>query len=233
MSDTPRNDIYEQKGGRLNVKNSRKFLELISGTDKDTYEKLMIFGKKNLNQKATDIPFMDQEMIINFAIVKTINGYDPEAGTNVLTYFTNKLRGEVSDYRNKRDSMLNKVHKLANSGEEDYSKSFDKESQTTTFEKVELETPEEKMISEDIYRRKMQAFRMAFSGIPLFSQNILNQIVISKQKLYELAERENVSVAEISRIRNHALSLIFARVLRSNHLNEDEKDEIRKEHNLI
>jgi len=229
-----REEIYEQSStGRLNIKNSRKFLELLSGTDRDSYEKLMIFGKKNLAQKATDIPFQDQEMIINFAIVKTMRGYDPKAGTNLLTYFTNKLRGEVSDYRNKRTSMLNKVHKLANSGEQTYAKTFDKETQTSSFEAIDTETPEDKLIADDIYRRKLQAFRMAFSGIPQYSQNILNRIVISKEKLYELAEKEGVSVQEISRIRNHALSLIFVRVLRSNHLDEEEKEEIKREHNLI
>jgi len=227
-----REDIYEGKNGRLNVKNSNRFLELLSGTDSDSYEKLLLYGKKNLSQKAPDIPFGDQSLVVNFAIVKTMRGYKSEEGTNLLTYYTSKLRGEVSDYRNKRASMTNKIHKLANSGEEDYSKTFDKESQTSTLEKIDLESTEDKMIADDIYRRKMQAFRMAFSGIPLYSQNILNRIVISKMKLQDLAAEESVSVAEISRIRNHALSLIFKRVLRSNHLDEEEKNEIRREHNL-
>ncbi len=227
------NEIYEiTSSGRLNIKNSKKFLILLSGTNKDLYEKLLIFGKKNLNQKAGDIPFPDQEMIINFAIVKSMQGFDSEAGTNLLTYFTSKLRGEVSDYRNKRASMLNKVHKLANSGEEDYAKSFDKETQTTTFEKVDNESLEDKLLANDIYKRKLQAFRMAFSGLPLYSQNILNRIVSSRENLSELAQSERVSVQEISKIRNYALSLILVRVLRSNHLDEDEKLEIMKEHEL-
>jgi DNA-directed RNA polymerase specialized sigma subunit len=232
MSEKKEKVFEVSTSGRLNINNTKKFLEMLSGADPEVYEKLMIYGKKNLNQRATDIPFIDQEMIINFAIVKTMNSYDASAGANFLTYFTNKLRGEVSDYRNKRDSMTNKIHKLANSGTEEYAKSFDKESQTTTLERVDNETPEEKLMAQDIYRRKLQAFRMAFSGIPLYSQNILNKIVISKQKLYELAEQEGVSVQEISRVRNNALSLIFVRVLRSNHLDEEEKAEIRKEHDL-
>jgi len=113
-----------------------------------------------------------------------------------------------------------------------YLKSFDKDAQETTLEKVDLETPENKLLADDIYRRKIQAFRMAFSGLPLYSQNILNRIVSSREKLYELAESEGVSIQEISKIRNYALSLILVRVLRSNHLDDEEKEEIIREHNI-
>jgi hypothetical protein len=36
----------------------------------------------------------------------------------------------------------------------------------------------------------------------------------------------------LSKIRNYALSLILKRVLRSNHLTEDEKEEVKQEHGI-
>ena len=221
------------KGGKLLIKDSKQFLNMISGGNTDAYNKLMIYGKKQINQNYPDIPFEEQETIVGFAVAKTLNSFDQSAGTNILTYFTSKLRGEISDYRNKRQSMLNKIHKLANSGEENYLFNYDKEDGVSSIEKVELETPEDKLLEEEVYYRMIQAFRMAFSGIPLYSQYILNQLVTNNIKLSELADRENKTVQELSRIRNYALSLVFARVLRSNHLNDEEKEEIKKEHGLI
>lgn len=234
MSTEVQEEVYSiKKDGRLNINNSKKFLELLSGTDKDSYEKLVVFGKKMMAQRAADIPFMDQTLVINWAIMKTISGYDAENGANLLTYYTDKLRGEISDYRNKRDSMTSKVHKLAHSEADSYVKTFDKDTNENSFEKITDETPEEIMIAEDIYKRKMQAFRMAYSGIPLYSQYLLNQIVESKLKVQEIAALEGKSVMEINRLRNFALSLILNRVLRSNHLDEEEKDEIKREHGLV
>ena len=231
LSKEERKEIYEGKGNRLNVKNSQKFLTLLSGTDSDSYQKLYKLGAKQL-QTATDIPHMDRPMIINFAIVKAINGYDPSSGANILTYFTSKIRGEVSDYRNKRNSMANKITKLAFSGEKEYATSFDKDSKEVSMEEVTSETPEDILISEDIYRRKIQAFRMAYSGIPLLSQNILTRIVDGRESLAEVASKEGLSVPEITKLRNYALSLILVRVLRSKHLDEEEKIEVIKEHNI-
>ena len=227
-----REEIYEErKNGRLNVKNSQAFLTLLSGADKDSYDKLFKLGLKQL-QTASDIPHLDRPMIINFAIVKTLNGFDNTAGANILTYFTSKVRGEVSDYRNKRDSLGRKISKLALSGEKDYAVSFDNDTQETTIQEVTMETPEDILVAEDIYRRKLQAFRMAFSGIPLFSQNILTRIVDDKETLAELAQKEQISIQEITKLRNYALSLILSRVLRSKHLDEEEKEEIKRDHNI-
>jgi RNA polymerase sigma factor (sigma-70 family) len=221
------------KNGNLKINDNLQFLKLLSGVKQDHYNKLVTYGKKILNKTATDIPYEDQLMIVNMAIVKAMSSFDPEAGANLLTYFSMKIKGEVSDYRAKKQSMINKVHKLAHSMEGSFLKSFDKESGETKLEVIEEELIEDTVVAEDIYHRKLQAFRMAFSGIPLYSQSILNRIVLNGETLEQIAQKEGKTTVEIVEIRNQALSLIFARVLRSNHLEEDEKEEIKREHDLV
>lgn len=224
---------YEvSSSGRLKINDSSKFLQLLSETDNDTYHKLKAYGKKTLNAKATDIPFGDQDAIINWAIVKARQGFDPDAGTNFLTYFSDKIRGEISDFRNKKISMTKKIHKMVNENESEYVYDFNSETKQNEIDHITEETPETMLLAEDIYRRKLQAFRMAYSGIPKYSQYILNQIIDDARKIEEISSQENISEKELTRIRNHALSLILSRVLRSNHLTEDEKEEIKKEHGL-
>lgn len=229
-------EIYRTTtSGKLYVKDNLKFLELLSGADKDVYTKLKLYGRKILTNKAQDLPFGDQDMIINWAIVKLMQGFDNEAGANLLTYFNSKLQGEISDFRNKRDSLTRKVHKMINEANETegYVYSFNSDTQSNEIDKVTEETPETLMISEDVYYRKLQAFRMAFSGIPKYSQYILNSVVESPLTLAELSEQENISTIELTKIRNYALSLILSRVLRSNHLTDEEKQEIKDEHGLM
>jgi hypothetical protein len=229
-------EIYRTTtSGKLYVKDNLKFLELLSGADKDVYTKLKLYGRKILTNKAQDLPFGDQDMIINWAIVKLMQGFDNEAGANLLTYFNSKLQGEISDFRNKRDSLTRKVHKMINEANEveGYVYSFNSDTQSNEIDKVTEETPETIMISEDVYYRKLQAFRMAFSGIPKYSQYILNAVVESPLTLEELSEQENISAIELTKIRNYALSLILSRVLRSNHLTDEEKQEIKDEHGLM
>ena len=220
--------------GRLLVKDNKKFIELLSGApSSEHYQKVEIYGKKQLEKLASDIPMKDKEAIINMALFKSFQSFDVDAGANFLTYFSSKLRGEVSDYRNKRDSMLNKVHKMVNEERDSYKNVYNGEKEQNDLEKVTNDTPETIMMAEDIYRRKMQAFRMAYSGIPLYSQYILTRIISAKEKLELIALNEGMTVAEITKLRNFALSLILSRVLRSKHLDEEEKDEIKAEHGLI
>lgn len=217
--------------GRLHIKDNKKFLELLSGTNTDSYQKLKAYGIKNLTKIATDIPFGDQEMIINWAIVKMMQSYNEDAGANLLTYFNIKLKGEISDYRAKRDSMTRKVHKIINEpiDGESIIYQYNHESEHNDIEYITEDNPDSILISADIYYRKTQAFRMAYSGIPKYSQMILNTIVMSSLTLEEIAERESLDKEEITKIRNFALSLILSRVLRSNHLTEEEKEEIKSE----
>lgn len=219
--------------GKLHIKDNKKFIELISGApSSEHYKKIEIYGKKQLEKLASDIPMKDKELIINMSLFKSLQSFDDDAGANFLTYFSSKLRGEVSDYRNKRDSMMNKIHKMVNEEKESYKNVFNPDTEENKLEKITEETPETILFAEDIYRRKIQAFRMAYSGIPLYSQYVLNRIVDLKEKLDYIAMQEGMSVAELTKLRNYALSLILSRVLRSKHLDDEEKEEIKREHGL-
>jgi len=229
--------IYKQKGEKLFVKDNKKFLALLSGTDIKSHDKLSAYAKKIICTKAVDIPHGDHKAIANWAIVKAMQSFDHGAGANFLTYLTSKIRGEISDYRSKRDSMLRKVHKMVSyedsvDNNESFTYSYDQDTEVNSVDKVTTETPETILFSDDIYYRKVQAFRMAFSGIPAYSQYILNRLVDSNLSLKNVAEQEKKTSKEITRIRNYSLSLILNRVLRSNHLTEDEKEELKKEHGI-
>jgi DNA-directed RNA polymerase specialized sigma subunit len=229
--------VYQtNKRGHLQIKDSNKFLELLSGTNSDAFNKIKIYAKKNLALKAQDVPLQDQDSIIHWALVKTMQSFDSTMNVNLLTYFSIKLKGELSDYRNKRDSMTRKVHKMINepgdSNNSEYVYTYDKDSDANTLEGITNETGETKLIADDIYRRKLQAFRMSFSQLPRYTQQILNSIVLTKSTLENIAEKEELSYTDLIKIRNHGLSLILTKVLRSHHLTDDEKDEIKKEHDL-
>lgn len=238
LRDTTESVAYNTKAGKLVIKDNKKFLALLSGAeDAESYEKILTYAKKIISSQGSDIPYGEHKSIASWAILKATQSFDDTAGANFLTYLTSKIRGEISDYRNKKNSMIRKVHKLINHEHESQDKEhfayeYNKETEKNDLIKITEETPESQMHEEDVYYRKMQAFRMAFSGIPAYSQYILNRLVDSNLRLKALAEEEGVDVQEIARIRNYSLSIILNRVLRSNHLTDDEKDEVKKEHNI-
>lgn len=233
------NEIYATNStGRLQIKNSLEFIKLLSGAEKTHYQALFKYAKKVLNKKADDIPHKEQSILIDWAIVKLMIGFDNDSGANLLTYFTYKLDGEISEYRNKRDSMTKKIHKMVNEASsmnegESHVYVYNQETGQNELDKITEETPETVMLAEDIYYRKLQAFRMAYSGIPKLSQQILNECVSSDYTMEELAAVKNMTKMQLEKIRNNSLSLILSRVLRSNHLTEEEKQEIKEEHGLV
>jgi len=225
-------NVLEIKG-RLKIKDDSKFLEALSGApDPKLYAQVERYAKKILELKAKDIPMGDKVSIISMSIFKAFKGFNPDGGAKFQTYLTSKLRGEVTDYRVKRDSMNKKVNKMLNEERDEYTYNITELQDENTLTKVTNETPETEMLAEDMYRRKIQAFRMSYSAIPSYSQYILNTIVEDRTSLQKIAFNEGVSEDKIKLIRNAALSLILSGVLRSNHLDDDEKAEVRREHGL-
>ena len=216
---------YQEKSGKLRIKDSVGFLKLLSGADENSYRKLEEYAKKILNKKAPDIPQRDQPLIINMAITLAFSQFDENANTNFLSYFYSKLRGEISSYRAKKKSMIDKVNRLANSGQINFQTSFDEKSGQNKIEEVDLNT-EEQAIAEDLYKREVTAFRMAFGSIPLYYQYILNLIAQTGITRKTISEMEDIEPAKVDKIINTALSLILTKVLRSNHLDEEEKKQI-------
>jgi len=236
------NTTFEEnkKTGRLTITNSEEFIKILSlesedSTEKESmehYEAMKKYGFKQLHNIATDIPFNEYEFIINFAIAKTIKDFDPQFNTNLLSFFWDKLRGELSAYRSKRDRLQDKVNKLIkNDDGVDYIYQKEKGSDENFVIPIDEMTMEEKHVQEDLYFRQMKALKMAFSGIPRELQLILHEVGNGK-KIREIANILNTSTFEVSRKRNQGLSLILQRVMRSKHLTEEEKTEIANLHDI-
>ena len=64
----------------------------IGGYDtEDYYKDLYVYGMKQMQSLGTsDISAFEKENIVNFSMAKALNTYDPECGTNILTYFYSK-----------------------------------------------------------------------------------------------------------------------------------------------
>lgn len=226
-------EIFTNKG-KLSIKDSKAFINMLydqGGEDIEFYNILKNYAYKQKSKMASEIPTGEFEHIMNMAIVASIKDFKPEKKAELQSYFWSKLRGEISSYRAKRDSLQKKV--LAsineNNGDSVYVYQKTNEGEENTLESVEVELMDEKIEREDKYFRQMKAFKMAFGGIPRILQIILTEIGNNK-KISEVAYFLNLPVADVSQKRNYALSLILQRIMRSNHLNENEKKDLAEMH---
>ena len=236
-------------GGRLKINNSTEFLKMLSGIDPEAHEKLSTYGMKVITRFASDIPWGDRESLLNMSITKAMNSFDSGAGANILTYFTMKVRAEIKDYKDKRESMHKKIMNTIDNRDENTEFCIQGKEGESYLEPVDMRSEEDKLLGDDFYKRQITAFKMAFSGIPLLSQNILTRSSSTRESMdqiaYELYSHHINNVSEeyraevqakwkkeVVRLRNQALALVFERVLRSNHLTNDEKEGILAEHNL-
>jgi len=226
------------KEGKLTIKDSETFISMLHGdteVNNKNYKILTDFAFKQKNRLAPEIPVYDYQYIINFAIVKSINGFEEKKGAKLQSYFWIKLRGEISAYRSKANSLQKKVlAAMENIGENSnieyaYQKGNGANNEENSLEAIDLESTEDKIIKEDKYRRQIKAFKMAFSGIPRELQIILNEIGKGK-KIKAIAVLLDISDIEVSQKRNYGLSLILQRVMRSKHISEEEKEEVAELH---
>jgi len=240
---------YREKSGNLKIKDDKKFIQLIMLNDEDAYKALEIYAKKILKDSYPDVPYEKYDDIILIAIAKALHSYDPSKGAGILTYLTSKIRGEVSDWKYRKNADERKIIKEVNEHRDNYMFQSTKERDEVQIVHLSEKTPGEKLIEEDIYARQLKAFRMAYSQLPLFSQYVLNRLIMEqgeefinkdgkKRKKREnyvaasLAEELNLSVRAILNIRNNALSLILKKVLRSSYLTDDEKEKIKELHGI-
>lgn len=241
---------YREDTGNLKIKDDKKFIKLIMLNDEDAYKALEIYAKKILKDSYPDVPYEKYDDIVLIAIAKALHGYNPDKGAGILTYLTSKIRGEVSDWRYQKNADERKVIKEVNNNRDNYMFQSTKDSNEITVLQVTNETPEEKIIEEDIYTRQLKAFRMAYSQLPMFLQYILNRLVMEhgdeyideekgkvrkKKENYiteVLAKELNLAKHKVTELRNFALSLILIKVLRSTYLTEEEKNKIKEIHGL-
>ena len=238
-------DIYEfDKNGRLKVKSSVKFIKMLltpqeeGGTLSDSetcYRDLYIYGMKQVQILASELPQEEKENVLNFAIAKSINTYDPECGTNLLTYFYQKIRGEITSYRTKKFADDRKTKKMANNlGSDemvDLAKEYDDKTGQNRVELITRENMVDEIIEESAYKRKIKALKQAYAGLPRKLQLILNETGNGK-KTKHIAEILDTTPSEVRKLKNQALALIIQRLLRGYHLREDEKNEILEVHGI-
>jgi len=221
---------FSIKKGKLKVSDNLEFMKIFRDNtpeNADAYKKLTEYGKKIIRTYASDIPMNEAGLLINRAITKAMNNFNPEKKTNFLTHLTNWIRSEITLYRNRRDSMQKKIKKLGDAFQDTYGVGYDKEGNQEIIA-LENGTPEEELITGDVYRRQMIAFRMAFSQLPYYSQRIL--YLTAKGYTYlQLADMLNDTEKNIMKARNAALSLLLSIVLLSKHLDDEEKKEILEE----
>jgi len=241
---------YHEKSGNLKIKDDKKFIQLIMLNDEEAYKVLEIYAKKILKDSYPDVPYEKYDDIVLIAIAKALHSFDPSKGAGILTYLTSKIRGEVSDWKYRKNADERKIIKEVNENRNNYMFQNTKERNEVEVIHVSTKTPEDNLIEEDIYTRQLKAFRMAYSQLPLFSQYVLNRLIMEqgeeftnkenkKRKKREnyvaasLAEELSLSVKTILDIRNDALSLILKKVLRSSYLTDEEKEKIKELHGII
>jgi len=223
--------------GKFVIEDSKTFISMLHGNTIENsihYKLLTDFAFKQKSKLAPEIPTYDYSYIINFAIVKAINGFCEEKGAKLQSYFWEKLRGEISAYRSKQNSLQKKVFAMIDEGcgenvEYVYQKGAGANGNENYLEAVDIESTFDKIEKHDQYRRQIKAFKMAFSGIPRELQIILNEIGKGKN-IKTIASILNLSSIEVSQKRNYGLSLILQRVMRSKHISNEEKIDVAELH---
>jgi len=84
-------------------------------SQKELIKLLITYARKQLNDVG-DIPQQDLEYAIHTAIAKALTEYDASKGANFLSFYWEKLRGEITNYRIIRERQLNRVKKMINEG---------------------------------------------------------------------------------------------------------------------
>jgi len=224
-------------GEKFVIEDSKTFISMLHGNTKENaihYKLLTDFAFKQKSKLAPEIPTYDYQYVINFAIVKAINGFSEDKGAKLQSYFWEKLRGEISAYRSKQNSLQKKVLAMIEEGASEgveyvYQKGAGVNGDENYLEAIDIESTEDKIERQDQYRRQIKAFKMAFSGIPKELQIILNEIGKGKN-IKEIASLLNIESTEVSQKRNYGLSLILQRVMRSKHISNEEKIDVAELH---
>ena len=238
MSD---NEIYSKPSSqsKLLIKDAKSFINMLySGNLEDEalvfYNLLKDYAYKQKVKLASEVPMHEYEHILNYAIVKSIKDFDETKKTQLQSYFWSKLRGEISSFRAKRDSLHKKVISVIQEGESNgieyaYQKGNGSSSDENSLEAVETELMEDQIERESKYYRQIKAFKMAYSGIPRVLQIILTEIG-NGMNIGDVATMLQTTEYDISQKRNYGLSLILQRIMRSHHITEEEKNELAELH---
>ena len=193
-------------------------------------EKMLI---KILKMHNWTIPQQEFSSIVNYALYQAIKDFNPNSKTSFSSFFFTKILGEVTNLNRKNKTTTQSVYSSVNDNS-DLTNNIVIETKegsngTTYGEAIVLshDNPEDSVVEDDLRRRQLKAFRMAFSGIPRNLQILLYNFV-NGVSLKELAPIFNLSERELMVLRDRAVSLLLQRVIRSSHITDEEKLDILK-----
>lgn len=214
----------------------KKYIFAMLGIEsKEDFEKIMdtakkffhTIKKKEYHTIPSDVDFVD--MIVDNAFLKAVEEYSFSKNASFSTLLYNKVRGEMYKYLSKQrtiqkygENELKGGAYLKNYGEDD----------KVHIEAVDNNTPEAIAIEDDIYRRRIKANQMARSELPAMLQRVLS-IVLEYEKLSDAADVLGLSVSELRKLRNMAISLLDKKVSRSSHLSPEDREYFKKKYELI
>lgn len=212
---------------KLTIKDTKRFINLLSSSSaEDSEEYYNVLKKYALKQMANfdtkGIASNDYTHIIDLAITKAMVNYDSNFNNSFLSYFYTKIQGEITAYKTRSFASDRKILKYANEGDVDYAYQKSMETNSNELIAVDFEHIGNNIGEDDLYKRQMKAFKMAFSGIPMELQQII-ELIASGHKIKAVAKLLNKDEFYISKCRNQALALILQRIMRSKHLTEEEK----------
>ncbi len=208
-------------------------MSMLGLNDKDEYEETLLFGIKHFyifRRSFPSLPGGDEfaNNLVTQALMKAVFSYDPSHGTAFNTHFYNKIRGEITIYIKKEESTQDYAQKLIENGDI-VIKYTDDGFESDSVSKINIE---DEIIAEDDYYRKRTATLMAKSELPMKLQRVL-YASLEYDKIRNAADVLDLEIPELKRLRNQALALILKKVLRSKHLTDEERTEMKKDYHLI
>jgi len=231
----------------LKIKISQEVQTMLLGGQISTndYKKLYLYSSKLISKYADDISYEYRTDIINMAIFKAQKDFNPKkAAKNVgvnekvsrpasfVTYLFTKIQGEISAYRSK----LNKSKKVLKSiidEEPDIYKDNLKDGEPVDTQIIDQNSLPEYKEAKESYAKKIFSIKMAMGNLPLFHQNLLKSLFFNNEQMNKFSVQQNLTIQELNELRNKAMTIVLQKVLRNKYLNDIEKMEIKKEHNLL
>ena len=235
------------EGGYIKIVNEELLLKILLADEnnksgipyseiKATYDQMIKLGERMLTtvlkRNNIHIPLHEYQSVVNYALFQTIREFDPRSKGSISTFLFTKLLGEVTSLSRKIKNVTKGVYSSINDNSGLGSEILieTKENSTGAYgEAVVLsnDNPEDEVIEDDLRKRQLKAFRMAFSGIPR-NQQILLYNFVNGIALKDLAPVMGMSEKELFNLRDRAISLLLQRVIRSSHITEEEKLDILK-----
>ncbi len=108
-------DSYNTDNNKLQINDADMFIQSLYTEEEmlQHYKELVTFANKQKPNIGNDIPKEEWDSIVNLAIVKTIKQFK-KGKASLQSFLWQKLRGEISGFRSKRNSIHRKILKAVN-----------------------------------------------------------------------------------------------------------------------